>query len=178
MLRGSGIFWDLRIMDAYENYNLFDFNVPVGKSGDCFDRYLIRLNEMRESLKIMFDRLNLLTYCNSIDDYNYIIDDYKIAPPSRIMMKTSMESLIHHFKLYTEGIVPSIEEVYTVIEAPKGEFGTFLVSNGSNKPYRCRIKAPGFLHLQGLDAMAKGLYPADSVTLIGTQDSVPGETDR
>jgi len=178
MLRASGIAWDLRLGDVYENYNLYNFSIPVGKSGDCYDRYLIRIEEMRESLNIMTTCLEYLSHYNSIWDFRYSVDDAKIVPPSRIAMKSSMESLIHHFKLYTEGILIDREEAYSTIEAPKGEFGVFLVSNGGNKPYRCRIKAPGFLHLQGLDRMVQGLYLADLVTLIGTQDLVFGEIDR
>lgn len=178
MLRGSGIVWDLRVVESYDAYNLFDFAVPVGEFGDCYDRYLIRIEEMRESLGIMNQCLNILHYLKSQDVHSYIVDDHKISPPSRAFMKFSMESLIHHFKLYSEGIIVPKEETCSVVEAPKGEFGVYLVSNGSNRPYRCRIKSPGFLHLQGLDFMSKGLFLADLVTIIGTQDLVFGEIDR
>jgi NADH dehydrogenase (ubiquinone) Fe-S protein 2 len=172
MLRGSGIAWDLRKMFPYEVYDKCKFNIPIGKNGDCYDRYLVRVEEMRQSLFIIEQCLNKMPE-------GYIkVDDRKITPPSRAWMKTSMESLIHHFKLYTEGYNVPVGEVYTVVEAPKGEFGVFLVSNGTNRPYRCRIKAPGFLHLQGLDAMSKGHMIADVVTIIGTQDIVFGEVDR
>jgi NADH:ubiquinone oxidoreductase subunit D len=133
---------------------------------------------MRESLNIMYQCLNVLQYLKSNDVYTHIVDDNKVAPPSRAFMKYSMESLIHHFKLYTEGIIVPAEETYSVVEAPKGEFGVYLVSNGTNRPYRCRIKSPGFLHLQGLDFMTRGLFLADLVTIIGTQDLVFGEIDR
>jgi NADH dehydrogenase (ubiquinone) Fe-S protein 2 len=146
--------------------------------GDCYDRYLIRLEEMRESLTIMLQCLNFLSVFSKLDNQEFIIDDYKIAPPTRAFMKSSMESLIHHFKLYTEGFIIPEEETYVVVEAPKGELGVFLSSKGSNKPYRCRIKAPGFLHLQGLNFMVQRTFLADLVTIIGTQDLVFGEIDR
>jgi len=139
---------------------------------------MIRVEEMRESLNIMSQATNLLQYIKSKDIYTHFIDDNKLIPPSRAFMKYSMESLIHHFKLYSEGFVIPKEETYAVVEAPKGEFGVYLVSNGSNRPFRCRIKSPGFLHLQGLDFMSKGLFLADLVTIIGTQDLVFGEIDR
>lgn len=178
MLRGSGVFWDLRIMDPYDCYWALSFNVPVGTFGDCYDRYLIRVEEMRESLFLMLQCLNYLLISNSEDNYSFIIDYNKIAPPARAYMKFSMESLIHHFKLYTEGFNLPVEETYCSVEAPKGEFGVFLVSNGLNKPYRCRIRSPGFFHLQGLDFMSRGLFLADLVAIIGTQDLVFGEIDR
>lgn len=172
MLRGSGVAWDLRKMDNYEVYGDLDFSIPIGKNGDCFDRYLIRIEEMRESVKIIEQCLNKLPQ-------GYVkVDDRKVSPPSRATMKYSMESLIHHFKLYTEGYVVNAGEAYVAVEAPKGEFGVYLRSNNTNKPYRCRIKAPGFLHLQGLDFMSKGHMIADVVTMIGTQDIVFGEVDR
>jgi len=146
--------------------------------GDCYDRYLIRLEEMRESLTIMLQCLNFLSIFSKLDNQDFIIDDYKIAPPTRAFMKSSMESLIHHFKLYTEGFIIPEEETYVVVEAPKGELGVFLSSKLSNKPYRCRIKAPGFLHLQGLNFMVQRAFLADLVTIIGTQDLVFGEIDR
>jgi len=176
MLRGSGLFWDLRVTSPYENYNLFKFSIPLGRVGDCFDRYLIRLSEMRESLLIMHQCLQYLQQFNF--DSNFIINDNKIAPPARYFLKSSMESLIHHFKLYTEGVFIFKEETYVVVEAPKGELGIFLASNSSNRPYRCKIKAPGFLHLQGLAFMLQKAYLADLVTIIGTQDLVFGEIDR
>lgn len=172
MLRGSGIPWDLRKSQPYEVYSKLDFEIPVGNNGDCFDRYLIRVSEMRQSLKIVWQVLNMLP------SGPIKADDRKITPPARAQMKQSMESLIHHFKLYTEGIVVPAGETYTATEAPKGEFGVYLISNGTNKPYRCKIKAPGFGHLQALDFMAKGHMVADVVTIIGTQDIVFGEVDR
>lgn len=172
MLRGSGIAWDLRRMQPYEIYDKIDFNIPVGKNGDCYDRYLIRIQEMRESLKIIFQCLNNipLGFIKS--------EDKKLVPPSRAHMKSNMESLIHHFKLYTEGFSVPSNESFVSVEAPKGEFSVFLVSNNNNRPYRCRIHAPGFMHLQGLDFMAKNHMIADVVTIIGTQDIVFGEVDR
>jgi len=172
MLRGSGLSWDLRKNQPYEIYEDLNFDIPVGTNGDCYDRYCIRMNEMRESLRIIVECLNKLP------SGPVKIDDAKIAPPSRIHMKESMESLIHHFKFYTENFTVPAGETYTAVEAPKGEFGVFLVSDGTNKPYRCKIRAPGFSHLQGLDFMAKGHMIADVVTLIGTQDIVFGEVDR
>jgi NADH dehydrogenase (ubiquinone) Fe-S protein 2 len=172
MLRGSGILWDLRKTQPYEVYKELDFYIPIGSTGDCYDRYLIRVEEMRQSLFIIFQCLN------KIPAGLIKTDDRKICPPIRQKMKSSMESLIHHFKLYTEGFSPNIGKTYTGVEAPKGEFGVFLVSNGTNRPYRCKIKAPGFHHLQGLAFMAPGHLLADVVTIIGTQDIVFGEVDR
>lgn len=172
MLRGSGIAWDLRRTQPYEIYDQLEFDVPIGEHGDCYDRYLIRVQEMRESLRIIYQCLN------GIPEGFVKVDDRKISPPSRAMMKYSMESLIHHFKLYSEGYNVPKGEVYQVIEAPKGEFGVYIMSDGTNHPYRCRIKAPGFMHLQGLDFMARGHKIADVVTIIGTQDIVFGEVDR
>nr|YP_009121399.1 NADH dehydrogenase subunit 7 [Thecamonas trahens]AJF36626.1 NADH dehydrogenase subunit 7 [Thecamonas trahens] len=172
MLRGSGIDWDLRKTQPYDVYNKVDFDIPVGTNGDCYDRYLIRIEEMRQSLRIMEQCINEMP----LGPVKVI--DHKISPPSRADMKTSMESLIHHFKLFTEGYSVPAGETYTAVEAPKGEFGVYLVSNGTNKPYRCKIKAPGFSHLQGLDFMSKGHMIADVVTIIGTQDIVFGEVDR
>lgn len=172
MLRGSGILWDLRKTQPYEIYEMLDFNVPVGKNGDCYDRYMIRVQEMRESLKIIFQCLN------KIPPGFVKTEDKKIVAPSRAFMKSNMESLIHHFKLYTEGFNVPKGESFISVEAPKGEFSVFLVSNDSTKPYRCRIHAPGFMHLQGLDFMAKNHMIADVVTIIGTQDIVFGEVDR
>lgn len=178
MLRGTGFLWDLRISNVYDNYNFFKFYVPVGLNSDCYDRYLIRVEEMRESCFIIQQALNILHILKKVNDNNYIINDFKIVPPSRALMKYNMEALIHHFKLYSEGFIVPFGESYSVVEAPKGEFGVFLVSNDTNKPYRCRIKSPGFFHLQGLDFMARNLYLADLVTIIGTQDLVFGEIDR
>jgi len=168
----------LRLTEPYDSYNLFKFYVPIGLYGDCYDRYMIRVEEMRESSFIILQCLNLIKVLNDINDRSYIINDFKIAPPSRALMKYNMEALIHHFKYYSEGFTPSKEETYSVVEAPKGEFGVYLASNKTQRPYRCRIKSPGFLHLQGLDFMTKGLYLADLVTVIGTQDLVFGEIDR
>ena len=172
MLRGSGINWDLRKVQPYDAYSQIDFQVPVGSRGDCYDRYLIRLEEMRQSVRIIMQCLNEMP--NGMIKSN----DRKINPPARSQMKQSMESLIHHFKLYTEGFSVPAGETYTAVEAPKGEFGVYLVSNGSNRPYRCKIRAPGFAHLQGLDAMSRNHMLADVVTIIGTQDIVFGEVDR
>jgi NADH dehydrogenase (ubiquinone) Fe-S protein 2 len=172
MLRGSGIPWDLRKTQPYEVYDKMTFDVPVGTNGDCYDRYLIRIEEMRQSLRIINQVINMLP-AGPIKT-----DDKKITVPSRVNMKQSMESLIHHFKLYTEGYSVPAGETYTATEAPKGEFGVYLVSNGSSRPYRCKLRAPGFSHLSALDFMAKGHMVADVVTIIGTQDIVFGEVDR
>lgn len=172
MLRGSGVCWDLRKTQPYDVYENMEFDVPVGTRGDCYDRYLIRIEEMRQSLRIIMQCIN------DMPDGLVKTDDRKITAPSRGQMKQSMESLIHHFKYYTEGFVVPAGETYTAVEAPKGEFGVFLVSNGTNKPYRCKIRAPGFAHLQGLDFMARNHMLADVVTIIGTQDIVFGEVDR
>ena len=172
MLRGSTIPWDLRKNQPYEIYSLMKFDVPLGKNGDCYDRYIIRMQEMRESLKIIQQCLNL------IPEGPVIVNDNKITLPSRTSIKSSMESLIHHFKLCTEGFNVPQGETYTSIEAPKGEFGVYLISNGTNRPYRCKIKSPGFGHLQALDFMSKGHMIADVVTIIGTQDIVFGEVVR
>ena len=178
MIRGSGFLWDIRLVEPYDSYNIFNFFIPTGINGDCYDRYMIRVEEMRESSFIIVQCLNMIKVLNEHEDRSYIIDDYKIAPPPRALMKYNMEALIHHFKYYSEGITLKKEESYSIVEAPKGEFGVFLVSNDTNRPYRCRIKSPGFLHLQGLDFMSRGLYLADLVTIIGTQDLVFGEIDR
>jgi len=178
MLRGSGCLWDIRLVEPYDSYNLFKFYIPLGFNGDCYDRYLIRIEEMRESCFIILQALNILHILNTMNDNNFIIDDNKVVPPTRAFMKYNMEALIHHFKLYSEGFSIFKEFSYSIIEAPKGEFSVFLVSNNSNKPHRCRIKSPGLLHLQGLDFMSKNLYLADLVTIIGTQDLVFGEIDR
>ena len=172
MVRGSGICWDLRKNASYEIYDKLNFCIPVGSLGDCYDRYLVRVEEMRQSLSIIYQCLN------QISEGLVKIDDKKIVPPSRLEMKKSMEALIHHFKLYSEGFIISQNECYQAVEAPKGEFGVFLTSNNSNRPFRCKIKAPGFLHLQGINFMSKGHMIADLVTIIGTQDIVFGEVDR
>ncbi len=156
----------------YEIYSNLDFNIPIGKNGDCYDRYLIRIFEMRESIKIIFQCIN------EIPEGPYKGLDNKLVYPSRKDMKYSMEALIHHFKLFSEGFTVPKGETYTAVEAPKGEFGVLLISNNTNKPYRCHIKAPGFLHLQGLDFMSRGHMLSDVVTIIGTQDIVFGEVDR
>jgi NADH dehydrogenase (ubiquinone) Fe-S protein 2 len=172
MLRGSGVAWDLRKTQPYEVYKDLDFLIPLGKNGDCYDRYLIRIQEMRESLKIILQCLNQIPL-GLIKS-----DDKKISIPSRSQMKSNMESLIHHFKLFTEGYPIQSGEAFASVEAPKGEFSVFLVSNDTNKPARCRIHAPGFMHLQALDFMSKNHMIADVVTIIGTQDIVFGEVDR
>ena len=172
MMRASGISWDLRKTQPYDVYDRMKFDVPVGTRGDCYDRYLIRIEEMRQSLRIIMQCLN------EMPQGMIKVDDRKITPPSRSQMKQSMESLIHHFKLYTEGFVVPAGETYTAVEAPKGEFGVYLVSNGTNRPYRCKIRAPGFAHLQGIDFMSRNHMLADVVTIIGTQDIVFGEVDR
>jgi len=172
MLRGSGIAWDIRKNEPYEVYDKISFSVPVGNSGDCYDRYLVRVEEMRQSLIIINEAINM------IKPGIIKTDDYKYSPPSRIEMKNSMEAVIHHFKYYTEGFSLPYGETYTCTEAPKGEFGVYLISNGTDKPYRCKIKAPGFGHLQALDDMSRGHMIADVVTIIGTQDIVFGEIDR
>jgi NADH-quinone oxidoreductase subunit D len=172
MLRGSGIAWDLRKSQPYEIYNELDFDIPIGKNGDCWDRYLVRMEEMRQSLKIIHQCLDRMP------QGPVVTDDPKIAPPRRAVMKQSMEALINHFKLYTEGYHVPAGETYTAVEAPKGEFGVYLISDGTNKPYRCKIRAPGFPHLQALEFMTKGHLLADLVTIIGTMDIVFGEIDR
>ena len=172
MLRGSGVYWDLRKSQPYEVYENLEFDVPVGTNGDCYDRYLIRVLEMKQSLKIIEQCLNLIPT-------GYVkTNDFKISPPTRIQMKQSMEALIHHFKMYTQGVTVPAGETYIGTEAPKGEFGIYLISDNTNRPYRCKIKAPGFNHLQALDCMSKGHLIADVVTIIGTQDIVFGEVDR
>jgi NADH dehydrogenase (ubiquinone) Fe-S protein 2 len=175
MLRGSGVLWDLRLIENYENYDLYNFSIPLGCLGDCYDRYLLRIEEMKESILIITQALNFLQLNKS---YSFIVDDFKIVPPIRYLMKTNMEALIHHFKFYTEGFSLIQEEVYSVVEAPKGEFGVYLVADNTNKPFRCRIKSPGFLHLQGINFMAKNMYLSDLVAIIGTTDLVLGEIDR
>jgi NADH dehydrogenase (ubiquinone) Fe-S protein 2 len=172
MLRGSGLEWDLRKTQPYEIYNTLNFDITSGINGDCYDRYLIRLFEIKQSIKIIEQCLNKIPHGPVKSS------DYKIAPPSRFDIKQSMEALIHHFKFYTNGVNIPSNETYLGTEAPKGEFGVYLISNNSNKPYRCKIKASGFAHLQSLDMMSKGHMIADVVTIIGTQDIVFGEVDR
>ena len=172
MIRGSGVEWDLRKTQPYDVYDTINFAVPVGSRGDCYDRYLIRLEEMRQSIRIIMQCIN------EMPQGMVFTNDRKLNAPSRSQMKQSMESLIHHFKLYTEGFTVPAGETYTAVEAPKGEFGVYLVSNGTNRPYRCKIRGPGFAHLQGLDMMSKNHMLADVVTIIGTQDIVFGEVDR
>ncbi|RUQ70842.1 NADH-quinone oxidoreductase subunit D [Azospirillum doebereinerae] len=172
MLRGSGVAWDLRKSQPYEVYDRMDFDVPVGLTGDCWARYLVRMEEMRQSLRI------IRQCCKDMPAGPYKIEDRKVSPPPRGEMKRSMEALIHHFKLFTEGFHVPAGETYTAIEAPKGEFGVYLVSDGTNKPYRCKIRAPGFAHLQGIDFMSKGHMLADAVANIASMDIVFGEIDR
>jgi len=171
-LRASGIAWDLRKSQPYDAYAKMDFDIPVGVNGDCYDRYLCRMMEMRESLKIIRQSIN------EMPDGPVRCTDRKISPPPREEMKTSMEGLIHHFKLMTEGVNVPAGETYTAVEAPKGEFGVYLVADGTNKPYRCKIRAPGFAHLQAMDMMCSGHMLADAVAVIGSIDVVFGEIDR
>lgn len=174
MLRGSGVEWDLRRKQPYEVYDQLDFDIPVGKEGDCYDRYLVRIEEMRQSNKIMQQCIDWLR----VNPGPVIVDNVKIAPPSRSDMKDDMEALIHHFKLFTEGYCVPEGEVYSAVEHPKGEFGIYMVSDGANKPYRVKIRAPGFPHLAAMNEMAKGHLLADVVAIIGTMDIVFGEIDR
>ena len=174
MLRGSGVEWDLRKKQPYEVYDLLDFDIPVGVNGDSYDRYLVRVEEMRQSNKIIKQCVNWLRK----NPGPVMTTNHKVAPPNRVDMKSNMEELIHHFKLFTEGFHVPAGEVYSAVEHPKGEFGIYMVSDGANKPYRLKIRAPGFAHLQGLDEMVKGHMIADAVTIIGTQDIVFGEIDR
>lgn len=174
MLRGSGIAWDLRKKQPYEVYDRLDFDIPVGVEGDCYDRYLVRIEEMRQSNRIIKQCIDWLRK----NPGPVIADDTKFVPPKREAMKQNMEELIHHFKLFTEGFHVPAGEVYSAIEHAKGEFGIYLVSDGANKPYRMKIRAPGFAHLSGLDEMARGHMIADVVAIIGTQDIVFGEIDR
>jgi len=175
MVRGSGMAWDLRRAQPYECYDEFIFKIPVGKNGDCYDRYLCRMAEMRESTSIIRQAIVKLRAPEGQGD---VLARGKITPPARAEMKTSMEALIHHFKLYTEGFHVPAGQVYAAVEAPKGEFGVYLVADGSNKPYRAKIRAPGFPHLQSIDWMAKGHQLADVAAIIGTMDIVFGEVDR
>ena len=174
MVRGSGLAWDLRRAQPYECYSEFEFQIPVGKNGDCYDRYLIRMEEMRESVRIMRQAIAKLRDCRGQD----VMTRAKVGPPKRGDMKTSMEALIHHFKLYTEGFHVPVGEVYAAVEAPKGEFGVYLVSDGTNKPYRAKIRAPGFSHLAAMDHICTGHQLADVSAIIGSLDIVFGEIDR
>jgi NADH-quinone oxidoreductase subunit D len=173
MLRASNVSWDLRKSQPYEVYDRMDFDVPVGLTGDCYARYLLRIEEMRQSNRIIRQCLEQMP-----KDGPVRANDRKVSPPPRAEMKRSMEALIHHFKLYTEGYHVPAGETYAAVEAPKGEFGVYLIADGSNRPYRCRIRAPGFAHLQGLDFMSRGHMLADAVAIIGSQDIVFGEIDR
>ncbi|WP_416896794.1 MAG: NADH-quinone oxidoreductase subunit D [Minwuia sp.] len=172
MLRGSGVPWDLRKAQPYDGYEKYEFDIPVGKTGDCFDRYLCRVEEMKQSIAIIRQVLETLP------DGPYASVDKKVTPPKRGDMKRSMEALIHHFKLYTEGFHVPEGEAYAAVEAPKGEFGVYLVSDGSSRPYKCKISAPGFRHLQATDFMSKGYLLADTVAIVGSLDVVFGEIDR
>ena len=174
MLRGSGVEWDLRRMQPYESYDEIDFKIPVGVNGDCYDRYLVRMEEMRQSNEIIKQCITWLR----ANPGSVMVDNHKVSPPTRSDMKMGMEELIHHFKLFTEGFCLPEGEVYTAVEHPKGEFGIYLVSDGANKPYRIKIRAPGFAHLAALDEMSRGHMLADVVAIIGTQDIVFGEIDR
>ena len=172
MLRGSGVPWDLRKAQPYDVYDRMEFSIPVGKNGDCFDRYLVRLEEMRQSLSI-------IEHCvERMPEGPVMTENKKVSPPKRGEMKRSMEALIHHFKLYTEGYHVAPGETYAAVEAPKGEFAVFLVSDGGNRPYRCKIRAPGFAHLAAMDFCCKGHMLADSVAILGSMDIVFGEVDR
>jgi NADH-quinone oxidoreductase subunit D len=176
MVRGSGAAWDLRKSQPYECYDEMEFDIPIGKNGDCFDRYLIRMEEMRQSTRIMkqcVDKLNAPDGKGPVSSL-----DGKVVPPKRSEMKQSMEALIHHFKLYTEGYKVPAGEVYACVEAPKGEFGVYLVSDGTNKPYRCKIRAPGFAHLSAMDFLCRGHMLADVSAILGSLDIVFGEVDR
>ncbi len=172
MLRASGVAWDLRKAQPYDVYEKMDFDIPVGKTGDCFARYLVRLEEMRQSLRIIRQCLK------DMPEGPVLSEDHKVAPPRRADMKRSMEEMIHHFKLYSEGFHVPAGETYTAVEAPKGEFGVYLVSDGTNKPYRCHIRSSGFAHLQATDALSRGHMLADIVAIIGSLDLVFGEIDR
>ena len=176
MVRGSGAAWDLRKAQPYECYAEMDFDVPVGKNGDCFDRYLIRMEEMRQSVSIMRQCIAKL---RSRDGQGPVmVADHKISPPRRADMKRSMEALIHHFKLYTEGFHVPAGEVYAAVEAPKGEFGVYLIADGTNKPYKCKIRAPGFAHMGGMDYLSRGHMLADCCSVLGSLDIVFGDVDR
>jgi NADH-quinone oxidoreductase subunit D len=174
MLRGSGVEWDIRKNEPYSVYEKMEFDIPIGVTGDCYDRYLVRMEELRQSTRIISQCVKWL----KANPGSVMSDDHKVAPPKRGNMKDDMESMIHHFKLFTEGYCLPEGEVYSAIEHPKGEFGIYLVSDGANKPYRVKIRAPGFSHLASMDEMSKGHMLSDVVTIIGTQDIVFGEIDR
>ncbi len=174
MVRGSGISWDLRRSQPYECYDEFDFRIPLGTNGDCYDRYLCRMWEMRESTKIILQAVEKLAACRG----EPVITRGKISPPERAVMKNSMEALIHHFKLYTEGFHVPAGEIYAAVEAPKGEFGVYLVSDGSNKPYKVKLRAPGYPHLAAMDHLLRGHMLADVSAALGSLDIVFGEVDR
>ncbi len=174
MLRGSGVEWDLRKKQPYEVYDRMDFAIPVGKEGDCYDRYLVRVEEMRQSNRIIRQCVDWLKK----NPGPIKVDDYRVSPPPRAKMKTGMEEMIHHFKLFTEGFHLPKGEIYSAVEAPKGEFGIYMVSDGANKPFRMKIRAPSFVHLQGLEQLVKGYLIADAVAVIGSIDIVFGEVDR
>jgi NADH-quinone oxidoreductase subunit D len=176
MVRGCGAPWDLRRAQPYECYSELDFKVAVGKNGDCYDRYVVRMEEMYQSVHIMKQCVEILSSAKGQGEV--LVDNRKVAPPRRAEMKTSMEALIEHFKLYTEGVKVPEGEVYAAVEAPKGEFGVYLVSDGSNRPYRCKIRAPGFAHLAALDFLGRGHMLADISAIIGSLDIVFGEIDR
>ena len=176
MLRGSGAAWDLRRAQPYECYEEMEFDIPVGKHGDCYDRQIVRLEEMRQSVRIMRQCVNKLL--DRANEGPVLTPNHKITPPKRGEMKQSMESLIHHFKLFTEGFRVPAGEVYAAVEAPKGEFGVYLVADGTDKPYKCKIRAPGFAHLQAMDFLSRGHLLADVSAILGAQDIVFGEVDR
>jgi NADH-quinone oxidoreductase subunit D len=174
MIRGSGIAWDLRKKQPYEVYDRMDFDIPVGVNGDCYDRYLVRVEEMRQSNRIIRQCVQWL----KANPGPVMVKNFKVAPPSRVEMKEDMEALIHHFKLFTEGYCVPAGETYAAVEAPKGEFGCYLVSDGANKPFRVHLRAPGFAHLSSMDTIVRGHMLADVVAMIGTYDLVFGEVDR
>ncbi|MGL5733795.1 MAG: NADH-quinone oxidoreductase subunit D, partial [Beijerinckiaceae bacterium] len=176
MVRGSGAAWDLRKAQPYECYDELEFDIPIGKNGDCYDRYCIRVEEMRQSVRIMKQCVDRLLGAEKSGPVS--VTDGKVVPPKRGAMKQSMEALIHHFKLYTEGTHVPAGEVYAAVEAPKGEFGVYLVADGTNKPYKCKIRAPGFAHLQSMDFMCRGHQLADVSAILGSLDIVFGEVDR
>ncbi|MBK5970132.1 MULTISPECIES: NADH-quinone oxidoreductase subunit D [Thiorhodovibrio] len=174
MLRGSGVEWDLRKKQPYAAYDKMDFDIPVGVNGDCYDRYLVRVEEMRQSNRIIKQCIDWLR----ANPGPVMVENHKVTPPARVDMKDDMEALIHHFKLFTEGYCPPPGEVYAAVEAPKGEFGCYIIADGANKPYRLKVRAPGFVHLSALDEMSRGHMLADVVAIIGTMDIVFGEVDR
>jgi NADH-quinone oxidoreductase subunit D len=176
LVRAAGAAWDLRRAQPYECYDELEFDIPVGKHGDCYDRYLVRMEEMRQSNRICLQCIERLRRPDGQGPV--LVEDHKVTPPRRAQMKRSMESLIHHFKLYTEGFHVPAGEVYVAAEAPKGEFGVYMVADGTNRPYRCKIRAPGFAHLAAIDALSKGHMLADMTAIIGSLDLVFGEVDR